>query len=88
MLSYYDFSELPESERVVLEKCLAESTHTFALFDSEIGSTDLVKHEIDTGNAPPIKQLPCRTPFAHRAKLEQLIQDLLDRGWIKPSCVC
>ena len=64
---------LPESDRFAIEKCLSENNDVFAMHDSEIGHTDLVKHKIDTGNASPIKQFPRHIPFAHRAKLEQII---------------
>ena len=33
----------------------------FAVISEDLGRTDLDKHAIDTGNAPPIKQRPCRT---------------------------
>ena len=47
----------------------------FALDASELGTTDIVKHTINTGDHPPIKQLLQRTPFALRAKVDELVQE-------------
>ena len=37
----------------------------FALDISELGCTSLVKHTIDAGDNPPIKQQPYRTPMIY-----------------------
>ena len=57
----------------------------FALNDAELGCTDLVQHVIETGRHPPIKQQPYRTPFAQREKIGQMIDDMKERGIVKPS---
>ena len=56
-----------------------------ALEPHELGTTDLVTHVIDTGNCSPIKQPPRRIPFALRAKVDQLVKDMLGQGVITPS---
>ena len=40
---------------------------------------------IDTEGHAPIKQLPQRTPFALRKKIEEMIQEMLERGVITHS---
>ena len=59
-----------------LEDLLLNSVDVFALNDSELGRTSLVKHSIDTGDHPPIKQQPCRTPFVQREKISKLIDEM------------
>lgn len=54
----------------------------FALDDSELGCTDLVKHDIDTSDSPSIKQ---HFPFVHHQKITQMINDMLEHGIIRPS---
>ena len=48
--------------------------HVFALSDHELGCTDIVCHSVDTGNAPPIKQQPYRTPIVHRETISKMIE--------------
>ena len=57
----------------------------FALDPSELGTTQLVTHSIDTGTHPPIKQPVRRTPFALREKVDQLIEEMLEQKVIEPS---
>ena len=45
----------------------------FALDDSELGCTDVVEHDINTGNSSPIKQQPYGTPVVRSATLKQII---------------
>ena len=45
----------------------------------------MVQRTIDTGDHPPIKQQPCRTPFVQREKISKLIDDMQQRGVIQPS---
>lgn len=57
----------------------------FALDESELGQTSLVTHSINTGEYPPIKQQPRRTPFRHKEKISQFINDMLEKKVIQPS---
>ena len=52
---------------------------------SELGSTDLVTHHIDTGDHQPIRQLPRRMPFSQRSKATQPVQEMLEQGVITLS---
>ena len=73
-------SEYDQVIQLVLNNC-----DVFALDDSELGCTDLVKHDIDTSDSPPIKQHFCRVPFVHRQKITQIVNDMLKQGIIRPS---
>ena len=49
---------LSSREREQLQNLVLESADIFALDQSELSSTDLVTHVIDTGDTVPIKQHP------------------------------
>ena len=49
----------------------------FALSEEELGQTLFVTHKIDTKKHPAIKQQPRRTPFVHREKIIQLLNEML-----------
>ena len=52
---------------------------------SELGTTDLVTHSIDTGDHPPVRQPHRRMPFALRTKVDEMVSDMLSQGVIRPS---
>ena len=57
----------------------------FALNNSELNSTNLVQHHIETGDVNPIHQHARRIPFALREKVDKMVQDMLDQGVIQHS---
>lgn len=65
-----------------LLNCFAD---IFAAKDKDCTHTNLVQHEIDTGEATPIRLRPRRLPFAKRAAAEKQIQEMLEAGVIEPS---
>ena len=46
---------LSESEHMKLKELLSEYQDVFALDNSELSSTDLVQHHIETGDVKPIR---------------------------------
>ncbi|MCG8624354.1 MAG: hypothetical protein MJE68_20465 [Proteobacteria bacterium] len=54
--------ELDNDEMKQVKELLRESADVFALDDSELGCTDLVRHVIDTGDHSPLRQPPHQTP--------------------------
>ena len=64
---------------------MKKSTDVFALNDTELGCTNVVSHKIDTGNHPPIKQMPYRTPMVYRDKISQMVNEMEQRGIVQPS---
>ena len=78
-------ADLPPEQHQKLEQLIRENADVFALDPSELGSTDLVVHSIDTGSHPPIRQLPRRMPFSLRHKVTELIQEMLDNHVIESS---
>ena len=57
----------------------------FANSDLDLGSTDLVECNINTGDTAPIKQRPYRTPFLQRSVVEDHLTKLLAANIIRPS---
>ena len=78
-LSQVNFTAEQQAE---LEAKLMDNADLFALDESELGYTDIVEHSIDH---PPIKQNPRRTPFVHRDKISQLVNNMLKQQVIRPS---
>ena len=68
-----------------LQNLVLEFADIFALDQSELSSTDLVTHVIDTGDTVPIKQHPRRVPFALQDQVDQLVKEMLDQGVVTPS---
>ena len=52
---------------------------------SELGRTSLVKHVINTGDHPLVRQPVRHTPFALRNKVDEMVQEMLTQGVIQPS---
>ena len=76
---------LQPEESKQLKELVLEYSDLFALSASQLSTTDLVHHVIDTGDSQPVRQLPRRIPFALRGKVEEMVDEMLDHGIIKPS---
>ncbi|KFD61462.1 hypothetical protein M514_11037 [Trichuris suis] len=50
-----------------------------------LGCTDVVQHQMDTGNAKPCKQPPRRIPFHQRHAVEEETRRMLRQGIIEPA---
>ena len=55
--------ELTSKDKQKVKSLLIENQNLFASSDVDLGRTNLVKHEINTGNARPFKEPPRRTPY-------------------------
>ena len=78
-------TSLSKGQKTELKQLIAEYSDVFALSDHELGCTDIVCHSIDTGNAPPIKQQPYRTPIVHRETISKMIDEMSKQGIVQPS---
>ena len=94
-------SSIPEHFQTLLAKCqpllsvkqqqeveslVLDYRDIFAKSKSDLGRTSLFKHEINTGNTPPIKQRPRRVPLAKQTVEREEVSKMLDTGIITPSC--
>ena len=76
--------DLSMVERKKVYKVTDEFSDVFVLTPAELGQTELVRHTINTGDHPLIKQLPHWTPFAWRRQIEQIIK-MLEQEVVKLS---
>ena len=56
---------------------MAARRHLFATEKGDLGRTDIVQHQIHTGDQPAIKQRVRRYPAARREEERQLVEDML-----------
>ena len=68
-----------------LKKVIELNADVFALDNSEVGHTDLVKHRVDTGDIPPIKKPVRRVPFMFHDKIAEMVEEMESLGVIRPS---
>ena len=63
-----DESNLTVDEAGLLKELVREYSDIFALDSTELGTTDLVTHSIDTGDSHPIRQPLRRIPFVYNVQ--------------------
>lgn len=68
-----------------LWQLLFEFRDSFALSEEEVGQTHLVQHEIDTGDARPIKMRPRRIPLARQEAADKAVLEMQRADFIEPS---
>ncbi|CAG2228492.1 unnamed protein product [Mytilus edulis] len=76
---------LNENESTDFANLLKRYKNVFPKSSDDIGRTNLIQHEINTGNAVPIRQPPRRLPFGKRQIEKDEIQRMLKLGVIEPS---
>lgn len=62
-----------------------EYADIIALSNSDIGRTGTLKHQISTGDAPPIRQWVRRIPPHHRQEVQELLAKMRENDVITPS---
>ena len=78
-------TDLTDSETARLKELLYDYQHVFSLTEGDLGTTQMVKHRIETGNVLTIRQQPRRTsPWKHD-KIERQVADLLHQGRVTES---
>ena len=77
--------ELTQEQKQQFFLLLLTNADVFA-DDDNPGRTDMVKHRLNTGNSPPIRQPVRRIPAHKREEARHLLQDMLAKGVIQPSC--
>jgi len=59
-----------------LDSLLSNHSDVFADKLNGLGSASLAEHKIDTGNAPPTKQLPRRLPNVLTSVVEEQVNEM------------
>jgi len=68
-----------------LKQLLIDHQHTFATSSANIGYCSILQHDIDTGDAHPIRQAPRKPPLAARKAEDEILNEMLKTGVIEPS---
>jgi len=84
-LTTVENNDLPSDVVHDFKQFLQEHQNTFAKSSDDLGFCLLVEHDIDTGDAKPIRQPPRRPPLASGKAEDDLIDDMLRAGVIEPS---
>ena len=77
--------DLPQDKHNLVSSFLTKNSDVFAKNDQDLGSTNIVKHDINTGTEPPIKHQPRRFPKPQEQEIEKQVNELLEQGLIKPG---
>ena len=75
-------THLTSEECRQLQTAMAARKHLFAKGKGDLGRTDIVQHQIHTGDQPAIKQRVRRYPAARREEERQLVED---SAWSSPT---
>ncbi len=78
-------TDLTNEESKQLHSLLLEFADIFSEGPHDLGRTDLVKHQINTGGATPIRQPPRRLPFAKREEAVKSVNEMYEQGIIEPA---
>ena len=80
-----DESDLTEEQKFKLYAFIASNHSTFAKDTSELGCTNVHKHRIETGNAPPQRKCPYRASPQIKKHIDEQVEDMLKNDIIEPS---
>jgi hypothetical protein len=77
--------KLPDQAAEGLSRLLCRHSRLFATEDMDLGRTSVVVHDVDTGDAAPIRQPPRRPPIALQPQMDAEINKMLEAGVIEPG---
>jgi len=75
-----------KEQRVELIKILREYSDVFSKGELDLGETWLATHQIDTGDARPMRQTLRRQPCHLLDKIDEHVGKMVEAGQIEPSC--
>lgn len=81
----YQELNCPEAHRREVADILMRNSELLAKRDSDLTQTDTVTMKIDTGDHPPIKLRPYRTPINNRPIVDKAIDEMLEGKIIERS---
>jgi len=77
--------DLAPSHQCYLAALLRRHSDVFATGPIDLGNCSILEHDIDTGDAEPIRQPPRRPPLSARQAEEDILNEMLQTGVIEPS---
>ena len=78
-------TELSQDQREQFYALLSRYADVFASTSADLGRTSELGHQINTGNATPIRQAVRRIPPDRRKEVQRLLDDMLANKVIQPS---
>ena len=78
-------TDIKDSTRVCLEELCEQQHEAFSKNNRDIGRTQLIEMEIDTGDSLPVAQSPYTLPLKHYDWVHQEIETLEKSGVIERS---
>ena len=78
-------AEVSAEHTARLEQLLHQYEDILSRDEFDMGLTDLVQHEIDTGQEKPVRQSLRKTPLAYNEVIDKHVQSMLKQGLIEPS---
>lgn len=84
--SLADRPDLLAQQQEDLRTLLRKWKHVFAQHDEDFGCTNLVQHQIHTGDAPPVRERYRPLPPAMFKEMKTLLSGMLESGVIRESC--
>jgi hypothetical protein len=76
---------LSKIEKADLEALLFKYSDVISLHSHDLGRTSVVRHNIKTEGATPIKQPPRRLPYHQREIVRKLLDDMLQQKIVEPA---
>ena len=76
---------VPTEIREQLQQALVDYSGVFSTGENDLGRTSIARHEIDTGDARPIRQPLRRHPPAHQTAIREHVTQMLQQGIIEPA---
>ena len=74
-----------DQEKVIILKLFQDTQNVFSRHANDLGLTHITEHVIDTGDSPPIKQVPRRVPLAFAGEDRIALEKLKEQGVIQDS---
>ena len=85
MQTLVDQVDLPSVDKEELRALLQKWKKVFATHDEDFGRTDIVQHQIPTGDAAPVRERHRPLPPLMYKEMRTLLGDMLEKGIIKES---
>ena len=74
-----------EHDKALVRQVLRRNADIFAQSSTDLGSTNVTTHTINTGDRAPIKQAPRRVALHRQEIVRQEVETMLEKGIIEPS---
>ena len=76
---------LTDAQQMKFEKVILQNADTYAKSQTDIGRTNIIKHQINTGDATPLAQSPYRCNPKNKEFLRKEISRMEEQGIVKRS---